>query len=117
MNKLIKDSIQLCVKKEGYQLAEHKKTWMGGYWSSPLWHVTLTGKTESGRRITQYQSSEILREAIDDLKDDIKKLCDDAHITFTTLSNSGEKGLILNDLLDRNNWYLMFLDYLDNSDD
>jgi len=117
MDNLIKESIQLTIKKEGYQLPKHTKKWLGYGWSSPRWYVTLTGKTESGRRITQYQYSQSLTEAIRDLKNDLKKLCDDTDITFKTLSKSGEKGVLLDTLLERNNWYLMFLDYLDGSDD
>ena len=112
MDKLIKTSIQLVIEKEGYGIPEHKKKWVG-YWSSARWYVTLSGKTEGGHTIIYTEDAENLGQAIEDLRNEIKKLCDDTDITFKTLSKFGEKGVLLHSLIDRNGWYIMFLNYLD----
>ena len=114
MDKLIKESIQLTIKKEGYDLPEHKGTWMGYGWSIPRWYIALSGKTETGHRITQHQDGENLSSVLECLEDDIRKLYNDIKTTIVTLRKSGEKGILLDSLIDRNNWYVSFLDYLHN---
>lgn len=116
MDKLIKESVMLTFKKEGFQLPYSRK-WMGGYWSSPRWESTLTGKTQNGKIIIHTEDSYNLILSLKCLRGTIDKLYNDIHTTIATLKKSGEKGALLDNLIERNDWYVIFLDYLDQMDD